>query len=590
MKNWKIGTRITAGFAAVILITVILGVFAVDRVKTIGSQANDLATNYLPSSMALFTVKANTYHESADLLREAKSTDAQEIAKLEHETQDLKESSNSALQTYTSLPMGGEEARIFQSVKSKRERFLATFSAVQVLSRSTKPADNAKAIKAYDEQLVPELVDYVEGLQSLLDINSQGASSSAKSVINSVSSTVLAVWIGILVCIGLAIPITLYIVRGITKPLGQTVLVLEKVADGDLTEALDIDSKDEIGIMSASLNTALEKLRTTLQGVTESAERATASSHELASAAESIATGAQEQAASLEETSASLEEITATVRQSADNAKQASQLAIASGTSAERGQDVVASAVAAMGEINASSAKIADIISTIDEIAFQTNLLAVNAAVEAARAGDEGRGFAVVAAEVRSLAQRSAEAAKEIKGLIQDSLRKVEKGTELVNRSGETLHGIVTSVKRVTDIVGEMSLAAQEQSTGIEQVSTAMNQMDQVTQANSAHTEELSATAQCLSDQANDLMSLVSTFKVTAGNRAGSVLRSAKPVASSSFVSGKTEKRFTLPGKKHAKIRLDYRTRSVQLAKPGPDHEELASATTGKDHADFEEF
>jgi len=180
---------------------------------------------------------------------------------------------------------------------------------------------------------------------------------------------------------------------------------------------------------------------------------------------------------------------------------------------------VVANAITAMAEINASSSKISDIISTIDEIAFQTNLLAVNAAVEAARAGDEGRGFAVVASEVRSLAQRSAVAAKEIKVLIQDSLRKVEAGSGLVNRSGETLHGIVGSVKRVTDIVGEIAAASGEQSTGIEQVNTAMTQMDQVTQSNSAQTEELSATAQALSEQAAHLMELVSTFTLNQNGR-----------------------------------------------------------------------
>ena len=216
-----------------------------------------------------------------------------------------------------------------------------------------------------------------------------------------------------------------------------------------------------------ALNLAVENLRSTLQEVAESAAHSNTSSHELAAAAEEISNGAQRQASSLEETSASLEEITAAVRQSADNAKQASQLATGSRESAEKGQQVVTSAIGAMAEINAASAKISDIISTINEIAFQTNLLAVNAAVEAARAGEEGRGFAVVATEVRSLAQRSAGAAKEIKNLIQDSLHKVEKGSELVNLSGATLQGIVGSVKRVTDIVGEIAAAASEQSLGV---------------------------------------------------------------------------------------------------------------------------
>jgi methyl-accepting chemotaxis protein len=293
--------------------------------------------------------------------------------------------------------------------------------------------------------------------------------------------------------------------------------LLEQIAEGDLTVAVrERSAKDKL---MQSLTSMVEKLNSTLRDVADSATNASSSAQQLAAASEAIASGAQEQAASLEETSASLEEITATVRQSADNARQASQLAVSSKDSAVQGQEVVAQAITAMSEINGASAKIADIISTIDEIAFQTNLLAVNAAVEAARAGDEGRGFAVVASEVRSLAQRSAVAAKEIKVLIQDSLRKVDAGSALVNRSGETLQGIVGSVKRVTDIVGEMAAAATEQSAGIEQVNTAMTQMDHVTQANSAQTEELSATAQALSEQAANQLDLVRTFTLDKGGR-----------------------------------------------------------------------
>jgi methyl-accepting chemotaxis protein len=339
---------------------------------------------------------------------------------------------------------------------------------------------------------------------------------------------VMIVATSVAVCMGVFL--AFFIARSFSLPLGQAVVALEKVADGDLTVSLDVQTKDEVGRMATALNNAVEKLRSTLEEVSQGAMNASAASQQLAAASQSISSGAQEQAASLEETSASLEEITATVRQSADNARQASQLASGSRDAAEQGQAVVSNAVTAMAEINAASAKISDIISTIDEIAFQTNLLAVNAAVEAARAGEEGRGFAVVAAEVRSLAQRSAEAAKQIKTLIQDSLRKVERGTDLVNKSGETLQGIVSSVKRVTDIVGEIAAAAGEQSTGIEQVNTAMTQMDQVTQANSAQTEELSSTAESLSDQSQGLMELVKTFTLSRDKkpvRAGSPRHSA---------------------------------------------------------------
>jgi methyl-accepting chemotaxis protein len=286
------------------------------------------------------------------------------------------------------------------------------------------------------------------------------------------------------------------------------------VAAGDLTLALDVATTDEVGQMAQALNAAVDGMREALLEVRASAGNLASSSQQLASASEQLSSGAQEQASSLEETSASLEEITSSVKQNADNAKQANQLAAAARDTAEKGGQVVSSAVSAMGEINTASKKIADIITAIDEIAFQTNLLALNAAVEAARAGEQGRGFAVVAAEVRTLAQRSATAAKEIKALIQDSVRKVEAGSQLVNQSGAVLIEIVASVKRVTDIVGEIAAASLEQSSGIAQVAKATAQVDQVTQHNAAQTEELSATAQTMSSSAEQLIALVERFRL----------------------------------------------------------------------------
>ncbi|MDY3560010.1 methyl-accepting chemotaxis protein [Gemmata sp. JC673] len=304
---------------------------------------------------------------------------------------------------------------------------------------------------------------------------------------------------------------------------------IRALAAGDFTATVPDLGSDDMGQMGRSLNEAVLSVRTALEGVREVSEQLADASGQLSSASEEISSGAQEQASSLEETASSLQEITATVKQSADNAQQARQLASGSKEVAERGGTVVSGAVEAMSEINGSSKKIADIITTIDEIAFQTNLLALNAAVEAARAGEQGRGFAVVATEVRNLAQRSATAAKEIKGLIQDSVKKVEAGTELVNKSGDTLAEIVTSVKRVTDIVTEMASASREQSSGIEQVNKAVSQMDSVTQRNASQTEEMSATAQSLTDQAAQLRDLVSRFKLNGAGHAPAARPAKRP-------------------------------------------------------------
>ena len=314
-------------------------------------------------------------------------------------------------------------------------------------------------------------------------------------------------------------------IAGFSAPVREAADVLGRVAGRDLTVRMEGACMGDFAAIKNALNAAVDRLGAALTEVQQSAEQVSSTSQELSAASEQLASGAHEQASSQEETSSSLVEISATINQNAESAQQARQLAEKSREAAEKGGTVVHDAMAAMGEINASSKRIADIITTIDEIAFQTNLLALNAAVEAARAGEQGRGFAVVASEVRNLAQRSATAAKEIKGLIHDSVRKVEAGSDLVNLSGQTLNEIVTSVKRVADIVAEIAAASQEQATGIQQVSKAMAQMDQVTQKNSAQTEELSSTAEELSSTAEQLQALTSQFQLVGTN-------SGRPISS----------------------------------------------------------
>ncbi len=301
----------------------------------------------------------------------------------------------------------------------------------------------------------------------------------------------------------------------VSRKVAIVLQIVNSIAAGDFTVKSPDLGNDAVGQVGSALNQAITAIASALQEVRDVSSTVSTAAAQLTSVSREISSGAQSQASSLEETASSLEEITSTVKQNTDNAQQARQLAVGSRDVAEKGGEVVGEAVKAMSEINQSSKKIADIITTIDEIAFQTNLLALNAAVEAARAGEQGRGFAVVASEVRNLAQRSASAAKEIKSLIQDSVRKVEVGTELVNRSGGSLNEIVNSVKRVTDIVAEIAAASKEQLTGIEQVNKAVSQMDRVTQSNAAQTEEMSGTAESLLSNAQQLSELVERFSLS---------------------------------------------------------------------------
>ena len=361
------------------------------------------------------------------------------------------------------------------------------------------------------------LKNYREGLQKNLDWLKKRTDERRALITHSNAATNTIIMITTLVAILLGAVVALLTTRGLLRQLGgepqYAADVARRIADGDLTVEVKTRGNDSSSMLYA-MKSMSQKLADTISGIHRASSSISSASQEIAAGNADLSQRTEEQASSLEETASSMEELTSTVKQSADNARQANQLASGASEIAVKGGHVVGEVVSTMSGISESSKKIADIIGVIDGIAFQTNILALNAAVEAARAGEQGRGFAVVASEVRTLAQRSAAAAKEIKELITDSVHKVEGGTQLVNEAGKTMEEIVTAVKRVTDIMAEITAASQEQSSGIEQVNQAVMQMDQTTQQNAALVEQAAAAADSMQQQAQALSMAVSVFKV----------------------------------------------------------------------------
>jgi len=369
------------------------------------------------------------------------------------------------------------------------------------------PGAGDKAVRGMDRE-PSRLLD-----QAQAHVAERAASLVTQAAQGARNSLVFSLGLMLLVA-GVGLGIGIWLSRTVTLPLNHAVSVATQVAAGDLSQTIHSPSKDETGLLLRALADMQSRLSDVVANVRHNAQEVAIASGEISQGSHDLSARTEHQASALEQTAASMEELSATVKHNADNARQANQLAMNASTVAVNGGDVVGRVVSTMRDIQSSSHKISDIIGVIDGIAFQTNILALNAAVEAARAGEQGRGFAVVAGEVRSLAQRSAEAAREIKTLINASVERVENGTQLVDEAGQTMSEVVQAIRRVTDIVGEISSASQEQSQGVSQVGDAVQQMDQATQQNAALVEESAAAALALKRQSDTLVQTVAFFQL----------------------------------------------------------------------------
>jgi len=409
------------------------------------------------------------------------------------------------------LISGPGEQALFDRAGALRTQFITARDAIYQAKAEGRSED---AQRILDTEFTPSGKGYLDALQALLDFQRRQINEASASVQRNYESGRNALVLLGLLATGLAVALALSITRSVTRPLHRAVSVAESVAGGDLTARSGSTARDEMGQLLRALDAMASQLRDTVGQVRRGADGIALASTEIATGNLDLSSRTEEQASALQQTAASMEQMTATVRQNADNAAQADQLARSASDMAVRGGEVVGNVVATMGGIHNASRKIVDIIGVIDSIAFQTNILALNAAVEAARAGEQGRGFAVVASEVRTLAQRSATAAREIKALIDDSVTRVDAGNRLVEEAGTVIRDVVAGVRRVTGIVAEISAASQEQTTGLEQVNRAIAQMDQVTQQNAALVEEAAAATGSLEAQASQLVQAVAVFRV----------------------------------------------------------------------------
>jgi methyl-accepting chemotaxis protein len=535
--NIKLKTKITLSMGGVFLLfSVAIGV------ALTGMQSNrSRFENFIQQDLALAQAANGLYAQGLQMGQAIRNLvmdpNNPNISRaLEQSSNEFKRLSREALTLAANNPA---DLKTLKEVVALREQQIPIHAKIVSLAHTNRAA----AIAAISQEETPiwrgirlRLMDFTKAKRAAVDVT--------KTEMVAYSQRILTITLLLLaLALVAASTIVVWLIRHIMKQLGgepvYAVEVARAISQGDFSREITVARGDSTSLLSV-MNSMRKSLTGTIGDIRQSTETIAVASRQIATGNADLSARTESQAASLEETASSMEELTSTVKQNAENARQANQLVVSASGVAVKGGQVVGQVVDTMSSIKDSSRKIADIISVIDGIAFQTNMLALNAAVEAARAGEQGRGFAVVAAEVRNLAQRSADAAKEIKSLIEDSVNKVDVGGKLVDEAGKTMEEIVNSVKRVTDIMGEIAAASQEQSFGIEQVNQAVGQMDEATQQNAALVEEAAAAAQSLKEQAAKLAQAVSVFNLGSDNQPVAPVQKDIPVLHLQFKPKRT--------------------------------------------------
>ncbi len=513
IRNLSIRTKLVGGFCVMLAVASLQSFLSIVQLQNVNTKSSTIARDLLPSIKAVGDLRTDLSDLRLTRVTLTTAEDAAKVESIEKQMKLVEARIEQHVADYKKQVDTPEEQVQFDQLKGDLKSYLAIGPQALALMRELKSAETKQLIGGPARKMFE---DTGALLNSMIETNRKSAQETSDEADAIYVRARYVLFGGLAVMIGLGLLIGWKMASNLAEAATSAVDQAARIADGDLSHPVAVDRGDEMGKLLNALGQMQEKLRGIVTGVRQNAESVATASAEISQGNHDLSVRTEQQAAALEKTAASMEELSSTVKQNADNARQANQLAMSASTVAVQGGDVVNRVVDTMKGINDSSRRISDIIGVIDGIAFQTNILALNAAVEAARAGEQGRGFAVVAAEVRSLAQRSADAAKEIKTLISTSVERVEQGTSLVDQAGNTMKEVVASIKRVTDIMGEITAASVEQSAGVSQVGEAITQMDQATQQNAALVEESAAAAESLKNQSQQLVQAVSVFKLSA--------------------------------------------------------------------------